>query len=233
MHKYIKEVKYYLFNQFMDDIKNIYKMNIISKVHNFEYLAITKPKIINTSTQTEFKKENENNENNESEKDPKNKKSRKNDTDLIRNKIFTKFNKMLYNWIKKSINNNDNIHIIKYHSNFNKNSISNLMNKYLYELFLSDNNSKIKDTIKNELLKEKFNSKFKTIYDYFIMEKNSIEILKKSKDFWTNFYFLEDYLEELKEKEDENYINRMKIISLEYNKWLNNKVHLFKTNENH
>ena len=229
MHKFIKEVKYYLFNQFMDDIKNIYKMNIISKVHNFEYLAITKPKIINTSTQTEFKKENENNENNESEKDPKNKKSRKNDTDLIRIKLFNYFNNMLFNWIQKSINHRKyNIHIIQYHSKINKNTISTIMNKYLYEVFLQENDSKIIDTIKNELLKEKLNSKYKTIYDYFISPKNSVELLQKSKNFWKNFYFLEDYLEELKEKENDIYINRMKIISLEYNKWLNNKVYFFK-----
>ena len=202
-------------------------MNIVSKVDNFEYLDIINPKTKDSSTQTDlhllFSKENENN--------AKDKRHRKNDTDLIRIKLFKYFNNMLYNWIKNSINHSKDIHIIQYDSKINKNTISNIMNKNLYELFLQENDNKIIDTIKNELLKEKLNCKYKTIYDYFITQKNSIGILKKSQNFWKHFYFLEDYLEELKEKENDIYINRMKTISLEYNKWLNNKAHLFKSNK--
>lgn len=201
---------------------------IISKVDNFEILD-NKNKYTQTELSSLFIKENEDNK----EQNIQKIKQRKNDTDLIRNKLFIYFNNMLYNWIKISINNNDNVHVIPYHFKIiNKKNILSIINKNLYELFVHEYDCKIIDTMQNELLKEKLKCKYKTIYDYFITEKNSIGLLQKNQDFWTNFKFLEDYLEELKEKENDIYINRMKVISLEYNKWLNEKVHLFKNNEN-
>ena len=213
---------------FRDGFKiKISKLNI-SKVNNIEYINKISSNTVDKSVQTDslslFKQENEE-KNNE-----KDRKQRKNDTDLIRNKLFIYINNMLYNWIKISKKEDDEIEIVQYHfNNINKNSIAALINKYLKDLFLTDSN--LADKINNELLKEKLESKYETIYNYFISGKNDTDKIKKNVDFWKNFYFLEDYLKELKEKENYFYINRMKTISLEYKKWLNNKVHLFKNNE--
>jgi len=159
-------------------IKNS-KLNI-SKVNNIEYINKISSNTVDKSVQTDslslFKQENEE-KNNE-----KDRKQRKNDTDLIRNKLFIYINNMLYNWIKISKKEDDEIEIVQYHfNNINKNSIAALMNKYLKDLFLTDSN--LTDKINNELLKEKLESKYETIYNYFISGKNDTDKIKKNVDF--------------------------------------------------
>ena len=63
--------------------------------------------------QKEEKKEKDKNEDNEENKEIVNnkQKKRKDDADLMRDKIFKYFNKMVYNWIKNTKNNNDKINI--------------------------------------------------------------------------------------------------------------------------
>ena len=91
-------------------------------------------------TQTEFSqlyiKENEEEGEEEEEKKllkKKKKKKRKNDTDLIRNKIFNHFNKVIYNWLIISKNDRDKIEIIQYRpEKLNKELISTLMSQKIY-----------------------------------------------------------------------------------------------------
>ena len=181
-------------------------------------------------TQTEFSqlyiKENEE-EGEEEEKKKllkkKKKKKRKNDTDLIRNKIFNHFNKVIYNWLIISKNDQDKIEIIQYRpEKLNKELISTLMGQKIKELFVQKNSSNI---IINNLLKKKLEYTYQELYNYFISDKENIN---EEKEFLNDFFYLKNYIESLKGKEDENYINRLKTIALEFDKWKDKKVHLFK-----
>lgn len=181
-------------------------------------------------TQTEFSqlyiKENEEEGEEEEEKKllkKKKKKKRKNDTDLIRNKIFNHFNKVIYNWLIISKNDQDKIEIIQYRpEKLNKELISTLMGQKIKELFVQKNSSNI---IINNLLKKKLEYTYQELYNYFISDKENIN---EEKEFLNDFFYLKNYLESLKGKEDENYINRLKTIALEFDKWKDKKVHLFK-----
>lgn len=181
-------------------------------------------------TQTEFSqlyiKENEEEGEEEEEKKllkKKKKKKRKNDTDLIRNKIFNHFNKVIYNWLIISKNDQDKIEIIQYRpEKLNKELISTLMGQKIKELFVQKNSSNI---IINNLLKKKLEYTYQELYNYFISDKENIN---EEKEFLNDFFYLKNYIESLKGKEDENYINRLKTIALEFDKWKDKKVHLFK-----
>ena len=182
-------------------------------------------------TQTEFSqlyiKENEEEGEEEEEKKKllkkKKKKKRKNDTDLIRNKIFNHFNKVIYNWLIISKNDQDKIEIIQYRpEKLNKELISTLMSQKIKELFVQKNSSNI---IINNLLKKKLEYTYQELYNYFISDKENIN---EEKEFLNDFFYLKNYIESLKGKEDENYINRLKTIALEFDKWKDKKVHLFK-----
>ena len=181
-------------------------------------------------TQTEFSqlyiKENEEEGEEEEEKKllkKKKKKKRKNDTDLIRNKIFNHFNKVIYNWLIISKNDQDKIEIIQYRpEKLNKELISTLMGHKIKELFVQKNSSNI---IINNLLKKKLEYTYQELYNYFISDKENIN---EEKEFLNDFFYLKNYIESLKGKEDENYINRLKTIALEFDKWKDKKVHLFK-----
>ena len=152
-----------------------------------------------------------------------NNKKRKNDTDLIRNKIFIQFNKVIYNWLLNSKSEKDKIKIIQYHpKKLNKNIINILMSKKIKELFIQKDSSSI---IINESLKKKLEFYYKDLYDYFISEK---EYINENNEILNDFPNLNNYLESLKGNEEENYINKLKTIALGFNKWKDKKVHLFK-----
>ena len=152
-----------------------------------------------------------------------NNKKRKNDTDLIRNKIFIQFNKVIYNWLLNSKSEKDKIKIIQYHpKKLNKNVINILMSKKIKELFIQKDSSSI---IINESLKKKLEFYYKELYDYFISEK---EYINENNEILNDFPNLNNYLESLKGNEEENYINKLKTIALGFNKWKDKKVHLFK-----
>ena len=155
---------------------------------------------------------------------PSKKKTRKYSPDLIRDKIFKNFNKILYNWIYSSKNENDNINIIQYNlEKNNKKCISQAMNKQLKELFLLDINDI--NHIDNELLKQKLELKYEDVYKNFISESCKINI---NEELYKNFQFLDDFLRNMMNTEEEEYINKLKKIALRYDDWKNKKIHLFK-----
>ena len=152
------------------------------------------------------------------------KKRRKYLPDLIRDKIFKNFNKMLFNWINSSKNKNDNINIIQYSlKKNNKENISQAMNKLLKELFVLDINDI--NQIDNELLKQKLELKYEDVYKIFISDHSTINI---NEELFKNFSFLNDFLRNLEKTEKEDYINKVKEIALRYDDWKNKKIHLFK-----
>ena len=152
------------------------------------------------------------------------KQRRKFSPDDIRSKIFVKFNKKLCEWLKHSIKKEDNIKIISFRFVNNKTGIKLLMNEKLKELFVPERAKYLLNGLKNEILIKKLDYKYEDAYNLFLIGKNN---LNKDKIFFEKFYFLEDYLEELKETETNEYISKVKTIAIKYKEWLNKKIHLF------
>ena len=162
------------------------------------------------------------------------KKNRKYQADLIRDKIFKFFNKMIYNWLKspEKEKDNDDIVILNFHfQKNNKSYINDSMNKLLKDLFIypeKDLEEKIKK-INNDLLKYKLGLGYKYVYNIFT--SNKVEI-KESEEFLKGFVFLDEYIEQLKEKEkyekNDEYFVRLKTVALNYNDWKDKKARLWK-----
>ena len=153
-------------------------------------------------------------------------KPRKYSPDLIRDKLFKYFNKMLFKWIGISKTDNDNIDIISYQfEKNNKQCILNSMNKYLKELFISKNQIEEIQNIKNELLKFKLEFRYEDIYKIFICEPKEVKPENYLDNFLDKFAFLEDFLKSLEVKETKEYIKKTKDIALNYEKWKNKKMH--------
>ena len=162
------------------------------------------------------------------------KKNRKYQADLIRDKIFKFFNKMIYNWLKspEKEKDNDDIVILNFHfQKNNKSYINDSMNKLLKDLFIypeKDLEEKIKK-VNNDLLKYKLGLGYKYIYNIFTSNKGEI---KESEEFFVGFVFLDEYIEQLKEKEkyeqNDEYFERLKTVALNYNDWKDKKARLWK-----
>ena len=164
------------------------------------------------------------------------KKNRKYQADLIRDKIFKFFNRMIYNWLRSPENeeekDNDDIVIINFHfQKNNKSNINDSMNKLLKDLFIypaKDLEEKIKH-INNNLLKYKLGLGYKYVYNIFT--SNKVEI-KESEEFFVGFVFLDEYIEQLKNKEkyeqNDDYFERLKTVALNYNDWKDKKARLWK-----
>ena len=182
--------------------------------------------------QKEEKKENDKKKEKEEkeEKEESKQKKRKFDADLMRDKIFKYFNKMVYNWLKISENKNDKINIYYFKFKNNKTIINECMNKQLKNLFLDqkENNAALGQRLKktnNKLLIEKLQYRYEDIYKLFISQKEKIN---ETKELLDNFYFLDDFLEELKKKNENNeYLSRLKEVALNYEIWKNKKAHLW------
>jgi hypothetical protein len=156
----------------------------------------------------------------------KRKKKRKYDTDLIRNKIFIYFNKMLYNWLIKAIPDDEKKQINQISLNkINKEKIRSLMSKTLKSLVL------LPEEAENEFddkLLHKLGYKYQELYNLFISKSNDLVI---DNDLFQDFYHLENYLSDIRKIEDNEYIAKVRKVATEYEKWMNNKVHLFKKNK--
>ena len=195
-----------------DNINN----NKKEKSYNFENKIIYKDECTQTSFNELFKEE-------EEEDEPKSK--RKISPDLIRDKIFNYFNKMIYIWL---ITKNKNIEINQY--SFKKNNktiISETFNKSLKDLFISKTQVNDLDKTINKLLKNKVNLKYEEAYKMFIygVDKNEKD---KKKEFLENFPFLEDFLKQMEGKENNEYISRVREVATRYHEWIDKKIHLFK-----
>ena len=152
----------------------------------------------------------------------KRKKKRKYDTDLIRNKIFIYFNKMLYNWLIKAIPDDEKKQINQISLNkINKAKIRSLMSKTLKNLFLLPEEAENKF---NDKLLQKLGYKYQDLYNLFISESKD---LVKDNDLFQDFFYLENYLSDIRKIEDNEYIGKVRKVATEYEKWMNNKVHLF------
>jgi len=209
-----------------------------TKTDDINYIGICNQNIneCSQSTQTEFcdlykyenKDEIEDLDGIEEEKiDKLIKRKRKNCTDLIRSKLFNYFNKMLYNWIISSKDQNDKAIIQQYYLKQNKkDNIKEVMGKKLKDIFIPKNSI---EQITNELILKKLDSYYKTLFDYFISDGN---ISNENKEFFKNFTFLNNYLEALRRDESEDYINRVRTVAEKYDSWLGQKVHLFKRKTN-
>ena len=153
----------------------------------------------------------------------KRKKKRKYDTDLIRNKIFIYFNKMLYNWLIKAIPDDEKKQINQISLNkINKAKIRSLMSKTLKSLFLLPEEAENKF---NDKLLQKLGYKYQDLYNLFISESKDFV---KDNDLFQDFFYLENYLSDIRKIEDNEYIGKVRKVATEYEKWMNNKVHLFK-----
>ena len=158
----------------------------------------------------------------------KRKKKRKYDTDLIRNKIFIYFNKMLYNWLIKAIPDDEKKQINQISlPKINKEKICSLMSKTLKGLVL------LPEEAENEFddkLLHKLGYKYQELYNLFISKSNDLVI---DNDLFQDFYHLENYLSDIRKIEDNEYIAKVRKVATEYEKWMNNKVHLFKKKNKH
>ena len=223
----LKENNYINLNNKFNDISVIYITDII-EINQNKNINIKNVELVDHSTQTDYNELyiEENEEEKTEPENPQNqtKKIRKYDTDLIRNKIFNHFNKMLYKWLLNTQpNDNNKAEIKQYHLvKINKDIISSLMDKYLKDLYLSHNSI---DKISNKLLKNKLEYKYQILYDFFISGTHNIN---KDTEFFTNFTFLNNYLDKLRKKEDDEYIEKVKTVAMEYKQWLGGKAHLFK-----
>ena len=151
-------------------------------------------------------------------------KTRKDSPDLIRDKIFKFFNKMLYEWILSTKTSKDDIEIIRYSFKNNKKFIVESMKKYLKELFVKENQISAVNKINNELLKNKLERKYEDLYKIFISEQNA-----NIGNFYDNFKFLKDFLKDMEEKnEKKEYIDKVKDIALRYEEWKGKKIHFSK-----
>ena len=218
--------------------KNIFNNNNLTLDRTVKFYVMMKNPKIDAWTQTNYKllyqkeekKEKDKNEDNEENKEIVNnkQKKRKDDADLMRDKIFKYFNKMVYNWIKNTKNNNDKINIYHFIFKNNKTTINECMNKQLKNLFLKEIDGKLDQKLKqinNNLLIKKLEYKYEDIYKLFISQKEKIN---KSEELLKDFYFLDDFLEELKKKkEDDEYLSRLKEVALHYDKWKDKKTHLW------
>lgn len=159
----------------------------------------------------------------------KRKKKRKYDTDLIRNKIFIYFNKMLYSWLIKAIPDDEKKEINQISMlKINKAKIRSLMSKTLKSLFVLPEET---EKIFNDKLLQKLEYNYQTLYNLFISKSNDFSkdiIFEDKNELFEDFYYLDDYLEDIKKVEDKEYIGKVRKVAIEYEKWMNNKVHLFK-----
>ena len=210
------DIKYHTFLKYIETSKeSIDSINVCSKFTQTEFCPLY---------EYENKEDLEDIEDIENEKiDKINKKKRKDSPDLIRSKLFNYFNKMLFNWIISSKDKKDKAIIQQYCLKQNKkDNIREVMAKKLKDIF----KPKISlEQITNELLLKKLDSKYETLFDYFISDGN---ISDENKDFLKNFTFLNNYLETLRSNESNEYINRVREVAQNYNLWLEKKVHLFK-----
>ena len=175
---------------------------------------------IDKSTQTSFK---ELYKEEEEEDEPKSK--RKISPDLIRDKIFNYFNKMLYIWLITK-NNNIEINQFSFEKN-NKKIISETLNKTLKDLFISKSHVNDLDNTTNKILKDKVKLKYEDAYKMFISEVDKNEKDKKN-EFYENFSFLEDFLKQMEDRENDKYISRVREVATRYHEWIDKKIHLFK-----
>lgn len=181
-----------------------------------------------SSTQTDSKFQDEPDEPVDIKKEPKNfirkeKRKRKNSPDLIRSRIFNFLNKNIYKWISKTKRPSDNIKLYQYSlGQNNKMSISDTMDKYLKDLFVSETDKDKINQIENDLLRSKLEKKYMDIYNLFIKDK------EENNSFTENFIFFEDYLKELEKKEDNEYIEKVRKVTFNYERWKDKKVHIDK-----
>lgn len=202
------------------NIFNYNNFNIEQKSNNFQIQTNRK----NASTQTDPKLLYIEEEKDTIELNTNYFKTRKDSPDLIRDKIFKFFNKMLYEWILSTKTSKDDIEIIRYSFKNNKKFIVESMKKYLKELFVKENQISAVNKINNELLKNKLERKYEDIYKIFISEQN-INI----GNFYDNFKFLKDFLKDMEEKnEKKEYIDKVKDIALRYEEWKGKKIHFSK-----
>ena len=202
------------------NIFNYNNSNIEQKSNNFQTQTNKK----NASTQTDPKFLYIEEEKDTIELNTNYFKTRKDSPDLIRDKIFKFFNKMLYEWILSTKTSKDDIEIIRYSFKNNKKFIVESMKKYLKELFVKENQISAVNKIKNELLKNKLERKYEDIYKIFISEQNA-----NIGNFYDNFKFLKDFLKDMEEKnEKKEYIDKVKDIALRYEEWKGKKIHFSK-----
>ena len=202
------------------NIFNYNNFNVEQKSNNFQIQTNRK----NASTQTDPKLLYIEEEKDTIELNTNYFKTRKDSPDLIRDKIFKFFNKMLYEWILSTKTSKDDIEIIRYSFKNNKKFIVESMKKYLKELFVKENQISAVNKINNELLKNKLERKYEDIYKIFISEQN-INI----GNFYDNFKFLKDFLKDMEEKnEKKEYIDKVKDIALRYEEWKGKKIHFSK-----
>lgn len=155
----------------------------------------------------------------------KRKKKRKYDTDLIRNKIFIYFNKMLYNWLINALPDDEKKEINQISlTKINKEKINSLMGQTMKSLFLLPEETEKKF---DDKLLQKLGYKYQELYNIFISKSKSNDF-GKNNDLFQNFYYLDDYLSDIRKIEDNEYIGKVRKVAIEYEKWMNNKAHLFK-----
>lgn len=154
------------------------------------------------------------------------KNKRKVSPDLIRDKIFNHFNKVLYIWLTANIK-NDKPEVIQFtFQQNNKTKISETMEKQLKEIFFDPEEINSLNITDNEFLKEILELKYEDVYRIFINEpKNSEEHNIK---FLNHFSYLSDFLKEMEGKECQEYISRVREVATRYKEWIKNKIHLFK-----
>ena len=144
------------------------------------------------------------------------------------NKIFIYFNKMLYNWLIKAIPDDEKKQINQISlAKINKEKIRSLMNKTLKSLFLLPEEAENKF---DDRLLQKLGYKYQELYNLFISKSNDFGI---ENELFQDFYYLENYLSDIRKIEDNEYINKVRKVATEYEKWMNNKVHLFKKKNKH
>ena len=141
---------------------------------------------------------------------------------------------MIFNWLTNSKNEKDNYDITITYFQFTKNNkkcINDSMDKTLKELFIypiEDVEEKL-NQINNNLLKYKLGLEYKYVYNIFISNK---DLINEREEFFKNFIFLDEYIENLKLKkkyeQNQEYIERLKKVALNYNEWKDKKVHLWK-----
>ena len=158
------------------------------------------------------------------------KNKRKISPDLIRDKIFNHFNKVLYIWLTANIK-DDKPEVIQFtFQQNNKTKISETMEKQLKEIFFDPEEINRLNITDNEFLKEILELKYEDIYNIFIGQpKNSEE--KNNTKFLNHFSYLSDFLKEMEGKECQEYITRVREVATRYKEWIKNKIHLFKNSK--
>ena len=135
---------------------------------------------------------------------------------------------MLYNWLIKAIPDDEKKQINQISlPKINKEKIRSLMNKTLKSLFLLPEEAENKF---DDRLLQKLGYKYQELYNLFISKSNDFGI---ENELFQDFYYLENYLSDIRKIEDNEYINKVRKVATEYEKWMNNKVHLFKKKNKH